>query len=218
MKANILWIEGKRADGPSFLPALRKKGYQVEIVPTGKAALSSLNEVDPDVVVVNAASLRTNGVRICQAIVNEREDLPVLLIANPDSPEPKGTCAHVVLNLPFTIRKLVNRLKPYIPTTRNNLLHAGPIELDMEHKWVRCGDKEARLTPRIASLLKILMRHPGVVIERERLFREAWNTEYTGDTRTLDVHISWLRRAIEDDPRHPRYLKTIRGVGYRLDV
>jgi DNA-binding response OmpR family regulator len=62
------------------------------------------------------------------------------------------------------------------------------------------------------------MRHPGEVVDRERLFREAWNTEYTGDTRTLDVHISWLRRAIEDDPRHPRYLKTIRGVGYRLDV
>jgi DNA-binding response OmpR family regulator len=62
------------------------------------------------------------------------------------------------------------------------------------------------------------MESPGIVIEREDLFRKAWNTQYTGDTRTLDVHISWLREALEEDPRHPRFLKTIRGVGYRLDV
>ena len=62
------------------------------------------------------------------------------------------------------------------------------------------------------------MEHPGEMLERERLFREVWKTEYTGDTRTLDVHISWLRQAIEVDPRKPHFLKTIRGVGYRLDI
>jgi DNA-binding response OmpR family regulator len=64
----------------------------------------------------------------------------------------------------------------------------------------------------------MLMNHHGEVVERERLFRQVWNTDYTGDTRTLDVHISWLRQAIEKDPRNPKFLKTIRGVGYRLDV
>jgi len=64
----------------------------------------------------------------------------------------------------------------------------------------------------------VLMENPGAVIEREALFRRVWDTEYAGDTRTLDVHISWLREAIEEDPRHPRYLKTVRGVGYRLDL
>jgi DNA-binding response OmpR family regulator len=87
----------------------------------------------------------------------------------------------------------------------------------MDGKRVRCLDKEERLTPRLIQLLKTLMEHPGEVIEREKLFSEVWRTEYTGDTRTLDVHISWLRQAIEEDPRNPRYLKTIRGVGYRLD-
>jgi DNA-binding response OmpR family regulator len=62
------------------------------------------------------------------------------------------------------------------------------------------------------------MEHVGEVMERQRLFREVWKTEYTGDTRTLDVHISWLRDIIEENPRQPHYLKTIRGVGYRLDV
>jgi len=62
------------------------------------------------------------------------------------------------------------------------------------------------------------MQHPGELLERGWLFSEVWNTQYTEDTRTLDVHISWLRRALEEDPRNPRILKTIRGVGYRLDV
>ena len=62
------------------------------------------------------------------------------------------------------------------------------------------------------------MERPGEVIDRTELFQAVWETEYTGDTRTLDVHISWLRQALEDDPRHPRYIKTVRGVGYRLDI
>jgi DNA-binding response OmpR family regulator len=62
------------------------------------------------------------------------------------------------------------------------------------------------------------MKHPGEVVKREELFREVWSTEYTEDTRTLDVHISWLRATLEEDPRKPQFLKTIRGLGYRLDV
>ncbi|KAF0109934.1 MAG: putative response regulator [Chloroflexi bacterium] len=62
------------------------------------------------------------------------------------------------------------------------------------------------------------MEHPGEVINREDMFREAWETDYTGDTRSLDVHMSWLRQAVEENPRHPKFIKTIRGVGYRLDV
>ena len=75
-----------------------------------------------------------------------------------------------------------------------------------------------RLTPSLTALLERFLLHQGEVLVRDDLFRQVWNTDYTGDTRTLDVHISWLRRAIEDDPHTPAYLKTIRGVGYRLDV
>ena len=75
--------------------------------------------------------------------------------------------------------------------------------------------KQARLR---LGLRQQLLQHRGEVIEREELFKQVWDTNYTGDTRTLDVHISWLRRAIEMDPNHPRFLHTVRGVGYRLDV
>jgi DNA-binding response OmpR family regulator len=70
----------------------------------------------------------------------------------------------------------------------------------------------------LVALLKMLMEHRGEVIERETLFRSVWDTSYTGDTRSLDVHISWLRQAIEEDPRNPVLIKTVRGVGYRLDA
>jgi DNA-binding response OmpR family regulator len=79
-------------------------------------------------------------------------------------------------------------------------------------------DKEAQLTPKTADLLEMLMKHPGEVIKREHLFSKVWETDFTDDTRTLDVHISWLRRAIEQNPRKPQLIKTLRGIGYRLDV
>jgi DNA-binding response OmpR family regulator len=219
MKAKILWIEGKRSDNPSFIQALGKKGHVVETVASGQAALAYISEKSPDLVVINAASMRTSGSRICQDIRERMNGLPIVLIANPGHPPTsRDACAHVVLNKPFTAQKLVNRIIPLLPSSMENLIHAGPIQFDQVSRRVRCLNKEARLTPRLARLLKMLMDHSGEVIERETLFREVWKTEYTEDTRTLDVHISWLRLAIEEDPRAPRFLKTLRGVGYRLDV
>jgi DNA-binding response OmpR family regulator len=217
MKARILWIEGKRAEGPSFIPGVRKKGYEVETVANGKEALEMLPDFDPDLVVLNAASLRTNGRRICKSIHSKLENVPIVVIADPERSIAGDNVASVVLELPFTARKLLNRFVRLLPNDEGHYMHVGPIRLDMDGKRVRCLDKEERLTPRLIHLLKTLMEHPGEVIEREKLFSEVWRTEYTGDTRTLDVHISWLRQAIEEDPRNPKYLKTIRGVGYRLD-
>lgn len=74
------------------------------------------------------------------------------------------------------------------------------------------------MTPHLVKLLRTLMAHPGEVVQRELLFQEVWDTEYTVDTRTLDVHVSWLRKIMEVDPRHPKFIKTVRGIGYRLDI
>jgi DNA-binding response OmpR family regulator len=218
VKAKILWIEGKRADSPSFVVDLRHKGFTVDSVSTGKAAIEHLAEENTDLVVINAASFRTSGKRICQDIRAGREKLPILIIVNPDHTLGKSNCADVILRLPFTLRKLMNRILPLLPIVSKNLLHVGEIRLDLEHNMVRCQEKESQLTPRLTRLLKVLMQHPAEVVERESLFRQVWNTEYIGDTRTLDVHVSWLRQAIEIDPHKPQFLKTIRGVGYRLDV
>ncbi len=216
--STLLVIEGKRADHPAFVPALRKKGFVVEWVSNGNEALAHLAAgFKPDVVVINAASLRTSGIRICKSLREKETKLPILIIFDPDREIGKIE-ADIILSLPFTAQKLVNRIRHLLPGDANDDIHAGPVHLDVEKRIVRCLDKQTRLTPRLMRLLKALIDHQGEVIERKSLFSHVWETDYTDDTRTLDVHISWLRRAIEVDPEAPKFIKTIRGVGYRLDV
>lgn len=220
MKVKILLIEGKRADRPSFVAGLARKGHLVESVSNGSEALARLGPLAPDLIIVNAASMRTSGKRICQSIRSHSRAARIVLItdAHNVSSIEKEELANVVLALPFTLQKLLNRIRPLLPAEKKDLLEVGPLQLDLSQRWVRMGPRQTSLTPRLVTLLKILMEHPGEVIERNPLFTTAWDTTYTEDTRTLDVHISWLRRAIEDDPRNPRIIKTIRGVGYRLDI
>lgn len=214
---HILLIEGKRPDRNSFLPGLTKKNFSVETVSSGSAALERLREHHPHLIILDAASMRTSGKRICAALREQAPAVPLILILDAATPASDAP-ADVVLRLPFTLQKLLNRMKPFLPQEQKNVLRAGPISLDLKKRSVRCLDHQAVLTPRLVRLLKELMDHAGQVIEREVLFSRVWETQYTGDTRTLDVHISWLRQAIEDDPRHPRFIKTIRGLGYRLDI
>lgn len=217
MTARILWVEGKRASSPSFISSVRKKGYSVESVSTGNEALTRLNEFNPDLMLINIASMRTTGKRIIRSLREKAHGVPLLVIL--DSNQAANTLdADEILVMPFTARKLLNRITPLLPGDGSNSLNVGPIQLDMQRKRVHCQGRETTLTPRLSLLLKMFMDHPGEALERERLFREVWNTEYTADTRTMDVHISWLREAIEENPRHPKFLKTIRGVGYRMDV
>jgi DNA-binding response OmpR family regulator len=217
-KVKILLIEGKRSDHPSFFAGLIKKGYQVERVTSGSAALAFLKENQLNLVVVDAASMRTSGKRICLSVRQTAQGVPIVLIVDQNSEGLEKTDADVVLPRPFTLQKLVNRIRPLVPLEQKDVIKAGPLQLDVEQRWVRCENRQARLTPRLVILLKTLMEHRGEVIERDELFRQVWDTAYTVDTRTLDVHISWLREALEDDPRHPRLVKTVRGVGYRLDI
>ncbi|HNN12262.1 MAG TPA: response regulator transcription factor [Anaerolineales bacterium] len=213
----LLVIEAKHAEIPSFAADLQKKGFDIHIAQNGNKAISLMKEVSPSLVVVNAASLRSTGLRICQSIREKDAKMPIILILE-DEREVSKDAADAVLVLPFTVQKLSNRIKPLLPGDGKNVLHVGPIRLDLEKRRVRCLGKSTKLTPRLVTLLNLLMDKHGEVVERESLFKKAWETNYTGDTRTLDVHISWLRRAIELDPDNPKFLKTIRGVGYRLDI
>jgi len=216
-KATILVIEGRHAEIPSFANDLQKKGFDIRSFQNGSQAVSKIKQIGPSLVVINAASLRSTGIRICLSVRKKDPKLPIILILEKEKPVDKDL-AESVLALPFTVQKLVNRIKALLPSDGKNVVTAGPIQLDLEHKRVRCLGKNSKLTPRLITLLNILMDKHGEVVEREALFKKVWETNYTGDTRTLDVHISWLRRAIELDPNNPKFLKTIRGVGYRLDV
>jgi DNA-binding response OmpR family regulator len=216
-KATLLLIEGRHAEIPSFASDLQKKGFDVVSTQNGSEAVSKLKQANPSLVIVNAPSLRSTGNRICLSLRKKDGKIPIILIVENEKPMDKDL-ADSILVLPFTVQKLVNRTKALLPGDGNNVLSVGPIRLDLENRRVRALGKNTKLTPRLITLLQILMDKHGEVVEREALFKKAWETNYTGDTRTLDVHISWLRRAIELDPDNPKFLKTIRGVGYRLDV
>jgi DNA-binding response OmpR family regulator len=216
-KDTLLVIEGRHAEIPSFAGDLQKKGFDVVSFQNGSQAVSKLKQINPSLVVIHAASMRSTGIRICLSVRKKDPKLPIILILEKEKPVDKSL-ADAVLALPFTVQKLVNRVKALLPGDGNNMVSTGPIRLDIENRRVKSLGKSTKLTPRLITLLQILMDKHGEVVEREALFKKVWETNYTGDTRTLDVHISWLRQAIELDPDNPKFLKTIRGVGYRLDV
>lgn len=215
---NVLMIERRRGNHASFAEELNDKTFHVTRVTSGKAGQKFLTSVRPDVVVIDAASLRTSGVRICQSFRKIDNDLPIILIVNKKTSLPEIVDANLVLKLPFTTQKLINRLQAYKPTDDKFIIKSGPIELNTQTQLVTCHDRQTKLTPRLVKILQILMNQKGEVVERDPLFKQVWDTSYTGDTRTLDVHISWLRKAIEEDPSDPQLILTKRGIGYILNI
>ncbi|MEK7328229.1 MAG: response regulator transcription factor [Chloroflexota bacterium] len=216
--ANILLIESNKVSAPSFAPALEKRGYAVMIAHTASDAVSKVNGTVPDVIIVDAASLKTSGVRMCRELRKLLNHTRILLVVDKKAVVDENSNADLTLQQPFTPRKLLNGVNRLLTASGGTTLQAGPIKLNLAQRKVKCGAREERLTPKEAKLLEVLMRHSGEVVSRKTLIKQVWETDYTGDTRTLDVHISWLRAVIEANPLKPRYLKTLRGQGYRLDV
>ncbi len=218
-QTQILLIEGKRADNPSqFNIDLSNKKYSVDSVRSQTEALEYLDNAKPNVILIDLASMRSSGRRMCKSVRQKAQDIPIIIILDEEYHNLNDYKADVLLVKPFTTQKLINRIKPLLPIKSNDMIEIGPLVLDIENRWVKCGRKKTKLTPRLIDIMKMLMESPGIVIERKDLFQKVWDTDYMGDTRTLDVHISWLREAIEKDPRKPQFIKTIRGVGYRLDT
>ncbi|BCY17871.1 DNA-binding response regulator [Leptolinea sp. HRD-7] len=216
-KAIILLVEKKPATRSAYFEGLSRKGFQVIMAANGTDAISQLETQHIDLILVNAASMYSNGKGIVRNIKAKAPSIPLLLIVQ-ENQDPEDSQAEVVLSLPFTLQKLLNRMKPLLPAMKRDVVKVGGLQLDTRERIVRYQGQQVRLTPRLMMLLQTLMERPGEVIERTELFSKVWETEYVEDTRSLDVHISWLREALEQDPRHPRLIKTIRGVGYRLDL
>lgn len=211
----IILIEGKQTDHPSFFLSLKKKGYNVEITSTGNGALEKIKGEIPLIVLIDAASLRTAGNRIVYRIKKTYPKLPVIVIVDAFSNSKKND-ADLVMVLPFTIQKLLNRLNLFIPANGDSLRQIGCITLDIKNNRVFVKNRPASITPRVAQLLDLFMDQPGEIFERKELFKKLWDTDYVDDMRSLDVHVRWLRQAVEADPKKPKIIQTVRGVGYRF--
>jgi DNA-binding response OmpR family regulator len=216
--SKILLIESDKPSAPSYAPALDKRGYSVSIVHSTTDAVAKANGSSPDVIVIDAASLKTSGARMCRDVRKSLNHARILLVIDRKTVADETCGADLVLQHPFTPRKLLNGVNRLTPAREGSTLQTGPIRFNLSQRKVKCGAKEEKMTPKQAKLLEVLMRHSGEVVSRKMLIKQVWETDYTGDTRTLDVHVSWLRNLIEPNPLKPKYLRTLRGQGYRLDA
>ena len=209
----VLLIESARGNGASFAASLERK-YQVQIAHSGKQGLILAADQHPDVIVLDAASLRTSGDRICSKLRAELGELPIIHIRAAGM-TPAPSAADVVLSLPFTSRKLINRIERFAASAvESSLLESGPFSLNLEQQTLTSPWNEKKLTPKLVTLMKLFMQSQDQVLERKEIMQKVWDTDYVGDTRTLDVHIRWLRKVVEPNPRKPQYITTVRGKGY----
>ena len=213
----ILLVGGKNSSDNSIKTALEKAGYRVTVVSTGAQAVKVLEDKTPDLIVYNAPAMRSSGVRTCRRLRRFTPETPIVHIRAAGVPEDREAEADVYLEQPFTSRKLLNRVRFLLPVDEENeeVVRYGRVTLYLSKRSVEvAGRGESKLTPKLTRLLEVLLRHPGEIVTRKQLMQTVWQTDYVGDTRTLDVHVRWARELIEDNPSKPKYLITRRGQGY----
>jgi DNA-binding response OmpR family regulator len=214
--ARVLFIGRIQANRLSIATALEKR-YQVVIAPSGKIGIDLAREKPFQVVVLDAASMRTPGDRICLDLRQSLGKTPIIHI-HPGVKNSAQSAADVVLFQPFTSRRLLNCVDRLLQPPDEETIAYGPFSVNLDRRVLLVNGHETQLTPKQSLLVETFLRHPGEVLDRKTLMEKVWQTDYLGDTRTLDVHIRWIREVIEDDPGKPRYLRTVRGVGYCLEI
>lgn len=213
----ILLVEGKKPTAKLLVPVISEHGFEVVAACTRREALARARDSAPAVIVLDAASVRFAGHRFCQTLLDERIRTPVLTLLPEDDLTSRNLSARNHLRAPYSARKLINRINRLLPTPEDELLKVGDVVLNIRQRCVSSNGREATLTPKQAKLLETLMRYPGEVLTRALLMKQVWDTDYLGDTGTLDVHIHWVRKAIERDPGKPALLRTVRRFGYRFE-
>jgi DNA-binding response OmpR family regulator len=214
----ILIVEGRKPTIEHLVLTLRDRGYRIVSARTRKGALSEVRETLPTVVVVDSPSLRFSARRLCQALREAAPDTSVLLLLPEGAEIDRSVGARAHLRYPFSAKKLVSRITRLLPIPDDEVLRVGELCLNLKRRSVICNGRESHLTPKQVRLLEVLMHHPGKVLTRAFLMRQVWDTDYVDDTRTLEVHVHWLRKALGKDADAPACLHTVRRVGYRLDV
>ena len=217
MSLRILLVEKDATTADLLSPGLERKGHQVSVAHTQRQAMSRIRSLRPDMLVIDVASFGTNGYRISDSVRARLDGVPTILLLEKGHAS-AGSTAEAFMTPPFTSRKLLYRVRKVAEHLTRREIRVGPLALDPETRTLRKNGENLHLRPKEAALLAMFMKNPGRVLSRQEIMKEVWETEYMGDTRTLSVHIRWLRIKIEDDPNSPKYLRTVRGVGYRFEI
>jgi two-component system, OmpR family, response regulator len=208
---------------------LAKEGYQVVKASDGVQGLESARENKPDFIILDIMLPKMSGFEVCR-ILRKEISVPILMLTARDDEIDKvvglDLGADDYMTKPFKMRELLARIRAIIRRITSadqpsevveSLLKLGNIEIDISRHRVKFKGSELNLTLKEFDLLAFLMKNKGIVFNREQLLEKVWGYDYPGDTRTVDVHIQWLRSKIEDNPKEPQRLVTVRGVGYKLE-
>jgi two-component system alkaline phosphatase synthesis response regulator PhoP len=218
-------------DEPSIVTLLafnlKKAGYDVLTATNGTDALKLARDSRPDLIVLDLMLPGMDGMDVCKQLRQERYFVPILMLTAKDDELDKilglELGADDYMTKPFSPREVVARVKAILRRTdlgkqeQNEVLTIGDLKVYPNNFEATFKDDEMVLTPKEFELLVYMMEHKGRVLTREQLLNAVWNYDFAGDTRIVDVHVSHLREKIEDVTRKPLYIKTVRGLGYKLD-
>ena len=205
---------------------LKQKGYDAITTYDGKTALEAFRRENPDLVLLDWSLPDISGLEILKQMRSEQDFTPVVMLtgrtAKEDIVEGLTAGADDYVTKPFTWEELVARIDSVlrraqtVAQTPTKRLRFGDLIIDTASHRVWLQEKELVFSPREYTLLEILMNNPRRVYSRDDLIERVWGLDYDGDTKTVDVHVCWIRQKIEEDPTRPKLLQTVRGFGYRL--
>lgn len=214
----VLLIERESGHNSSFASSLRRSSVSVLVENDFRKAISNMPAHEPDLIVLDSASMRTSGVRMARRLIQAIDGVPLIRVAPAGTSSTNSHEGEFLLIQPVSLRRLVTLTHRLLPPEPEDELRVGSICIDPKSRVVRAHGRCTLLTPKAMALLLYLRNNEGRLVSRKKLMKRVWGTDYTGDTRTIDVHVSWLRKALEQDPESPQYLMTVRGVGFRLEL
>ena len=200
---------------------LQAEGFTVETAGSGREALDKVRQAKPDLLVLDLMMPEIDGWEVCRRLRKE-SDIPIIMLTARDDDVDKivglELGADDYMTKPFNARELVARVKAVLRRysagkAPEKVLQVGDLRIDPERHEVTIGDRPVDLRPKEFELLTTLARNPGVVFDRERLLKLAWGYDYYGDSRTVDVHVTWLRDKLAGSDAQ---IQTVRGLGYKL--
>jgi two-component system, OmpR family, response regulator RegX3 len=222
----VLVVEDEESYSDALAYMLRKEGYEVAIAADGNTALTEFDRFGPDIVLLDLMLPGVPGTEVCRQI-RSTSSVPVIMVSAKDDEVDKVVGLELgaddYVTKPYSPRELVARIRAVLrrgqePDLMPDTLEAGPVRMDVERHVVTVDGNEQRLPLKEFELLEMFLRNPGRVLTRGQLIDRVWGSDYVGDTKTLDVHVKRLRAKLEPDPSEPKYLVTVRGLGYKLDL
>jgi len=206
---------------------LRREGYEVAVAATGPDALATFDRSGADLVLLDLMLPGLSGTEVCRGL-RQRSNVPIIIVTARDSEVDKVVGLELgaddYVTKPFSSRELVARIRAVLrrggeaEDLVTNALEAGPVRMDVERHTVAVDGETISLPLKEFDLLELLLRNAGRVLTRGQLIDRVWGADYVGDTKTLDVHVKRLRSKIEPDPANPKYLVTVRGLGYKFEA